>query len=464
MLFERIESTGLAHYSYLIGDQHEALVIDPRRDAEVYVERASRAGYRITTILETHRNEDYLIGSLELAERTGADIWHADDELPYEYGAAVEDGQTWSVGRLEVKALHTPGHTPGSKSYLLHDPDGHPWMVFTGDALFAGDVGRVDLVDVDRKEEMAELLYDTLFEKLLPLGDEVIVCPAHGAGSVCGSEIAERIWTTIGLERAHNPKLQPTEKADFVAHVAQVLERPPYFRQMERLNLAGPPVIGPLPAPTPLKPGAFEAQMANEDAVVLDTRSEVAFATAHVPGALSIWDGGLASFAGWFLPYDKPLLLVGESDDLTPVMRTLVRLGYDNVAGYLAGGMLAWHMSGWESASIRTVTTRQLCHRLDAGYAAWILDVRSDEELAAEGAIADGHHIHITQLPERLRLSKQADAIPQDRTIYVFCGSGLRAMIAASYLQRSEAWQGEELVVVLGGTKAWHSTSCPLKA
>ena len=181
MLFERIESEGLAHYSYLVGDQREAVVFDPRRDCEVYVERAYEQGLAIKHVLETHRNEDYLIGSVELAERTDAEIWHADSQLQYRYGRPAEDGQTWKVGRLEVRAIHSPGHTPGSMSYLLHDPEGEPWVVFTGDALFAGDVGRVDLLGMDRAEELAAQLYDTIFGKLLPLGDGVIVCPAHGA-------------------------------------------------------------------------------------------------------------------------------------------------------------------------------------------------------------------------------------------------------------------------------------------
>jgi hydroxyacylglutathione hydrolase len=451
MLFERIASEGLAHYSYLIGDQSEAIVIDPRRDSSVYMEKASRAGFHIAHILETHRNEDYVIGSMELAARTQAEIWHADAQLDYAYGQPVEDGQTWQVGRLKVEALHTPGHTPGSMSYLLHDPDGAPWVIFTGDALFAGDVGRVDLLGADRKEELAGMLYDTVFNKLLSLPDGVIVCPAHGSGSVCGSTIAERVWTSIGLERSLNPKLQHTQREDFIANVAHMLERPPYFRRMEVWNIEGAPVLGALPTPRPLKPNAFAEQA--QRAQVLDTRMEVAFGGAHVPGALSIWAGGLASFAGWFLPYDKPLLLVSD-DDPTPVVRTLIRLGYDNITGYLAGGMLSWHMAGKESQSIRTITTHDLCQQLDMGEEAWILDVRSDEELEAEGEIADAHHIHITQVPQRT-----AD-IPQDRPIYIFCGSGMRSMIAASFLQQV-GW--DNLVVILGGVMGWHSTTCPLE-
>jgi hydroxyacylglutathione hydrolase len=452
MLFERIESGGLAHYSYLLGDQHEALVIDPRRDCDVYVDRATNAGLRITKILETHRNEDYAIGSVELAARTGAEIYHADEEMAYEYGTPVQDGQVWSVGRLKIQALHTPGHTPGHMSYLLRDPDGNAWMVFTGDALFAGDVGRVDLLGEDRMPEMAEMLYHSLFDTLLPLGNEVIVCPAHGSGSVCGSTIAERVWTTIGLERYHNPKLQFKDKAAFVNAVSEMLERPPYFRRIERLNLEGAPVLGHLPTPDMLKAGDF-AQDAGAHQI-LDTRMELGFGSAHVPGALSIWQGGLASFAGWFLNYDDPIRLVTPTDDPSEAVRTLIRLGYDDIDGVLAGGMLSWHMAGRESYQIETITTQELCHDLDAGGDAWILDVRSEDELASEGEIADAHHIHITQLPER------RDEVPRDQPVYIFCGSGLRSMVAASWLQQRD-WQ--DLTVILGGTMGWESTACPLE-
>jgi hydroxyacylglutathione hydrolase len=452
MLFERIESEGLAHYSYLIGDQREAVVIDPRRDCDIYMEKAYQQGLRIAHVLETHRNEDYVIGSVELAARTDAEIWHADAQLDYRYGRPAEDGQTWKVGRLKLQAIHSPGHTPGSMSYLLHDPDGAPWVVFTGDALFAGDVGRVDLLGMDRAEEMASLLYDTIYHKLLPLGDEVIVCPAHGAGSVCGASIAERVWTTIGLERRHNPKLQYTDEAEFVAHVAQELERPPYFRRMEALNLEGPPLLRALPVPVPLSPGVFAKNAQN--AIVLDTRMELGFGSAHVPGALSIWLKGLPGFAGWFVPYDHSILLVSEMDNPVEATRYLIRLGYDDLDGYLSGGMLAWHMAGLESSSITTVTVQALCHLLDESENTWVLDVRSSEELEKAGQIPGAQHIHITQLPDR------PNEVPKDRTVYIFCGSGLRSMIAASLLQ-SKGWK--DLVVVLGGLAGWSSVTCPLE-
>lgn len=459
MLFERFESAGLAHYSYLIGDGHEAVVIDPRRDAGVYVERAHHAGMRIMHILETHRNEDYVIGSLELADLTDATVLHSgEDDLDYGYGEPMHDGDTVTVGRLVVQALHTPGHTLGHMSYLLHDPDGEPWIVFTGDALFAGGVGRTDFYGQERLEEITGLLYDTLFHKLLPLGDEVIVCPAHGAGSVCGSAIAERTWTTIGLERKHNPQLQygrqRLDKAAFVANVGHMLEYPPYFRMMEALNLEGPPVLGSIPAVPPLPPREFAARA--ENAQVVDTRAEVGFGAAHVPGALSIWESGLSSFAGWFLTYNRPILLVADSNDVSESVRYLARMGFDNVVGFLSGGMLAWHKAGLASESIETITVQDLCHRLDHSTQdeePWILDVRSSEEVAAN-EIPTGHHVHLTQLPERM------DEVLQGQQIYVFCGSGLRAMLAASLLQRAGY---DRLTVVLGGLAGWSSVSCPLE-
>lgn len=451
MLLERIESPGLAHYSYLVGDGVEAVVIDPRRDVEVYVERAAREGLRITHILETHRHEDFVVGSVELAARTGATIWHADAQWDYHYGQPVTDGQRWSVGRLVLEAIHTPGHTPGHMSYLLRDPGGAPWVVFTGDALFAGDVGRVDFLGPERLEEMAGRLYDSLFGRLLPLGDGVIACPAHGAGSICAAAIAERTWTTIGLERRHNPRLQHTGRAAFVAQVARELEKAPYLRRPEAWNLQGAPLLGTLPTPPPLPPPVFEHRA--RDAIVLDLRSELAFSAAHIPGAISIWLDRLPNFAGWFLPLDTPILLVGEVADIAPAVRYLVRLGYDDVSGYLAGGMLAWHMTGRESQSLPVVTVQQLCHRLDAQEDVWILDVRSDGEVATT-PIPEAQHIHLTQLPRRM------GEVPTDRPVYVFCGSDLRATIAASLLQR-QGWAN--LTVVLGGLAGWSSITCSLE-
>jgi len=450
MLFTRIESEGISQYSYLIGDGREAVVIDPRIDCDSYVEKAHFKGLHIRHILETHRHEDFVLGSVALAARTGAEIWHADSQWDYQYGSAVKDGQTWKIGRLTLEAIHSPGHTPGSMSYLLYDPDGFPWMVFTGDALFAGDVGRVDFMGMDRAPEMAGGLYDTIFTKLLPLGDGVIVCPAHGPGSVCASDIGERMWTTIGLERLSNQKLLAADRDEFISLTARKLEYPPYFHQMEKLNLEGVSFCETLPVPLSVHDFASKAH----DAIIVDTRSELAFGAAHVPNALSIWSGGLPGFAGWFLTYDRPILLVNESNNPRQVTQYLHRLGYFNIPGFLSGGMLAWQMAGKESAAIKTVTVQSLCSLLDGGGSSWILDVRSVDELEHAGRVAGAHHIHLTELVSRM------NEVPRDRTVFIFCGSGLRSMVAASLLQR-EGWQ--DMVVVLGGLAGWKSVSCPIR-
>lgn len=444
MLFERIESAGLAHYSYLIGDQGQAVVIDPRRDCDIYLELAQRAGCRITHILETHRNEDYVIGSVELAARTGAAIWHADAQLDYRYGQAAAEGQTWGVGQYELRALSTPGHTPGSMSYLLHDPDGHPWVVFTGDALFAGDVGRVDLLGVDLMPELAAKLHASLFEKLLPLGDGVIVCPGHGAGSVCGTAIADRPWTTIGWEREHNPKLQQRKLADFVRQVAQVHASPPYFHLMERYNVEGAPLLGARPAPPLLTPAEF-AQQATTCRVV-DTRAADAFCAAHLPDATYLWEAALPNYIGWFVPYDAPLLLVTDPADLPAVTRHCVRLGYDTIAGVLAGGMSAWHADGRESARIERLSAPAFARRWDAGARPLILDVRSAETREAQGGLNTAQYLELTQLPAL------AKSLPRDRDLAIFCNSGMRATLAANLLARAGLTR---LTVIAGGVQGW---------
>jgi hydroxyacylglutathione hydrolase len=453
MILERVVSNGIAHYSYLVGDRTEAIVIDPRRDCDVYIQMASAEGMRIKHILETHRNEDYFIGSMELAKLTGAEVWHSDDQLEYNYGKAIKDGQKWVAGRLEIEAIYTPGHTLGSASFLLRDPNGLKWLVFTGDTLFAGDVGRIDLMGLDMAPILAAHLYNSIFSRLLPLGDEVIVCPAHGAGSVCGESIAERIWTTIGLERVHNAKLQFKDEPEFKANLLKnYQERPPYFRKMEAANLEGKPLFGTLPSPKPLAPREFEIMA--EGGQVLDTRMEIGFGAAHVPGSQSIWLNGLASFAGWYLNYDSPILLVNETNNPEEAVRILIRLGFDNIAGYLSGGMLTWHMAGRNSASITTLTVQSLCNLLDKGETIWLLDVRSKEELVRDGNVTGAHHIHVTQIPDRYH------EIPKDNCIYIFCGSGMRSMIAASYLQR-QGWK--DLAVILGGFAGWKSLTCPIK-
>ncbi|MDZ7672482.1 MAG: MBL fold metallo-hydrolase [Halanaerobiales bacterium] len=453
MLFEKIETEGLAHYSYIIGDQNEAVVIDPRRDVEIYLKKATKAGFKIKYILETHRNEDYVVGSKELARKTNAEIWHADSNLDYKYGHSVKENQEFKFGRLKIKALNTPGHTLNSFSYLLFDFSKEPYMIFTGDLLFAEDTGRVDLLGEDMMDELAEKMYDSIFNKVLPLGDGVIICPAHGAGSVCGDSIADRNLTTIGLEKKVNADLQYEKKEEFIEYKKEVLERPPYFRKMEKMNLIENTCLAELKEPKALKPKELNNLIENDDLIILDTRNELSFGAAHIPGSFSIWKDGLASFAGWFLPYDKDIIII--TPDLYPEdeIKILHRLGFDKIIGYLSGGMLKWHMAGIKSSSIGMIKVQKVCNIFDSSNDYWILDIRSKDELKNAGEITDAHHIHLTQLP------KNIEKIPQNSPIYIFCGSGLRSTVAASILKKEGF---DNINVILGGLEGWSSTSCPI--
>ncbi|SDM02716.1 MBL fold metallo-hydrolase [Halarsenatibacter silvermanii] len=451
MLFEKIKSPGLAHNSYLIGDDGKAAVIDPRRDVEVYLDKSSAEGFTIDYVLETHRNEDYLIGSKEIARKTGAEIWRADDYLDYEYGQPMEEGEEIEIGRLLLEGLHTPGHTPGSFSYVLYGYEGEPWMVFTGDVLFAGDVGRVDFLGEEKLEETAGDLYDSIYDKILPLGDEVILCPAHGAGSVCASAIADREWTTIGIEKNLNPHLQYESREEFIEEVGQMLEYPPYFNRMEEWNLTGAPFLSEKKRPEALSPDEF-ADIQDEGAVVIDTRTEVSFAGAHIPGSLSIWKDNVPSFAGWFVDTDSPILLVSDEGYPEEEIKHLYRTGFDNIKGYLSGGMISWHMQARSSETIETIRVKELCEIMKGPKDCRILDVRSEDEVEEEGEIEDAINIHITQLPDHY------EEIPENVKVYVFCGSGLRAMTAASLLKREGF---ENIGVTLGGLTGWRSSTCP---
>jgi hydroxyacylglutathione hydrolase len=267
---------------------------------------------------------------------------------------------------------------------------------------------------------------------------------------VCGSGIADRVWTTVGLERKLNPRLQVTDRDAFIEHTGKMLLRAPYFESMEKLNLSGAPLLGALPAPKPLSADEFAERMT--ESWIVDTRTVLSFMAAHVPGSVALWKAELATYAGWFLDYDKPILLLCDEGDIDTVVRLLIRMGFDQIEGFLAGGMLAWHRAGEPSQQINMVTVQELCHRLDNEQEAWILDVRSDAEVEAD-PIPNAHHIHIKSFPERMV------EVPREPTVYVFCGTGVRSAIVASLLRRA-GWNN--MVVVLGGLAGWSSTSCPL--
>ncbi|AAM32627.1 MBL fold metallo-hydrolase [Methanosarcina mazei] len=447
MIFERIKSEGLAHLSYFVGSGNEAIVIDPRRDCQIYFDIARREGMKIKYIFETHRNEDYVIGSLELKELTDAEIYHGKG-VDFKYGIFVSDGQEFNFGSMKLTALHTPGHTDESMSYALTYPESGkaPLMVFTGDALFVGDVGRTDLYGPEEIPRMAANLYESIFNKILPLGDGVILCPAHGAGSLCGGAISKREYSTLGLERIQNPALQRTDKEEFIKFkLEEKLEFPPYFKKMEQYNLQGPPLLKGLPVPELLFPKEFVKEM-EKGAMVVDTRMPHSFGGAHIKGSYGIWLKGLPYYAGWVLPYDKPILLVlEEKDQLETAVSYLVRIGYDSIAGFLNGGISSWYMKALPVESLNLISVQSLKDKIEKNEEMVILDVRRDEEWE-KGHIEGARHVYVGHLEENL------DKVPRNSPIIVYCDSSRRSNIAASILKK----KGYDMVYnVLGSMTAW---------
>lgn len=465
MFFHRVKSEGLAAHSYLIGSGKSAAVIDPRRDCEVYLDLAARHAASIDYVFETHRNEDFVIGSLELAERTDAAIYHGDQVL-FGYGQPLADGQEFRLGEgARLAALHTPGHTAESFSYVLTDlaTGRSPVMVFSGDVLSVGSVGRLDLYGGGgREEEAGGLLYDSIAEKLLKVGEEVILCPAHGGGSVCGSGMAEREVSTLGLERRQNPALQAKGREEFIRRQsAEPFFKPAYFAQMELLNLEGPP-LSPLPRPRPLRPREF-AQAMEDGALVLDTREPHSWAGAHLRGSYSVWLEGVAPYAGYVLPYGRPLLLVVEGEaQLEFARRSLYRLGYDLVVGYLAtaqtapgelsGALTSWYHQALPIESTPTMSVQGLRSALEAGRC-HVLDVRDESEWA-EGHIKEAQHIYVGELASRLA------EVPRDTEVAVHCSIGRRSGMAVSLLARAGF---KRVTTVLGGFGAWRAAGYPVE-
>lgn len=450
MFFEKIATPGLAHYSYVMGDGDAAAVVDPRRDVEAYLDVARRHNATIRLIFETHRNEDLVSGAPLLARSTGARVLHGR-KLDFGYGDPVEHEQTFELGGLRLRVLETPGHTDESISIVIHAPDApeQAWGVCTGDALFMGGVGRTDF-HPQRAEEDAAALWDSIFERLLPLGSETLLFPAHGAGSVCGQGLAERPASTLGYEADTSEVLQLDREAFIRAKLEERHSKPPYFARMEQLNLEGAsaPASHEL---LPLTPGSV-ADRRDDGAVVLDVRSPEAFSGAHVPGSLGIPKGLVSSYAGWFLPYDAPTIVVAEDrEDAEDARTQLTRIGYDRVQGFLRGGVTAWETSGRALGRVRTVSVDELEASRAEAAPPLVLDVRTADEFDA-AHVPSARHVHLGQVPTAL------PQMSRDRPVITFCGSGQRASVAASLLVRAGF---EDVGVCLGSMKAWSARGLP---
>ena len=452
MLFQVVKSEIVSHLSYIVGSKNEAAVIDPRRDCQIYTDIARKWGARIKYIYETHRNEDYVIGSLELSNMTGSQIFHGIG-LKWGYGETVKDNQEFSLGSLKIRALYTPGHSPESTSFAFYDTETEDQaiMVFTGDLIFVGDVGRTDFLGSKMTPLMSEKMYDSIIKRLLPLGESVIMFPAHGSGSVCGGKIKEREISTLGIEKATNPMLK-LSKEDFISYkIAEQHEMPPYFKKMEEYNLKGPPILGNLPNPPPLKPSIFNDKI-RKGAQIIDTRSPSAFGGAHIKDSYSLPPKRL-SYAGWVLTYDRPILLVIENlEALDFAVQNLVRLGFDRIDGYLVGGFESWYKDGLVFDEVRLMSVQDLRQRIISQDDIAIIDVRRRSEWD-EGHIEGSVHYYLGHL------EKNVDKLSKQKPIVVICKTGNRSSFGASILLRKGFGKVHNC---LGGIDAWNKSGFPL--
>jgi hydroxyacylglutathione hydrolase len=461
MFFHQRFVPGLAIASYVVGDEktRHAAVIDPTRDVEPYIELAEREGLHITHVLETHVHADYVSGSVELKARLGGKPVICSSGMggaawtPKYADRAIEDGDEIQLGKIRLRAIHTPGHTPEHIMWAVFDETrstDSPWLVLSGDFLFVGDVGRPDLLGEVERQKLAHQLYTSVFNKLPALPDFAEIYPGPGAGSLCGKAIGSRRASTVGFERRFNPSLQQLPEEQWTAKLLnQMPIAPPYFKRMKQINVQGPPIIGrTLPGDRRLSAQEFHERL-REHCLVLDTRPRESFATSHIPGAINIpLAPTLSTWAGWVLPPDVPILLVlANPDDRKEVVTQLMRIGLDNVEGFLEGGMEAWENSGYAIDKIERLSVAELAERLQLPIfdRPAIIDVRTPSEFIT-GHIDGAYNIHCGQLQWRL------PEVPHDVPIVVICGTGYRASLAASILKR-EGYR--DVSNVLGGMTAW---------
>ena len=450
MIFVRLKSSVVSHLSYFIGSANSAFVVDPTRDIQQYLELTKKHGVNIKYIFETHRNEDYVTGSLELAKYTGAKIYHGSWPV-FKYGNVAEDGDEFRVGTLKVTVLATPGHTPGCRSYAVTDFEtgDKPVLVCSGDALFIGDTGRTDFGGPENREKWSTWLYESIHEKLLPLGDHVILCPAHGSGSACGAKIANREDSTLGIERMLNPQLSMSREEFILYKAAEHHNYAPYFKRMESLNIEGAPEYGLGPMVEALSAGEFENYI-RKGAVVVDTRPPPSFASGYIKDSYNISIDRL-SLSGWVIPYDKPILFVlGNKSELNETVTGLARMGYDNVVGYMKPSIVSWYLTARPIDRLCMMTAPELKTKLETQD--WtVLDVRSVDEYES-GHIEGSINIYVGTLPRHL------DEIPGDKPIAVICKSGTRSGFGCSILMKHGL---TNICNIMGGMTSWKNAGYP---
>lgn len=437
MKIEQIYTGCLAQGAYYIESNGEAAIIDPLRETAPYINKAKENGVKIKYIFETHFHADFVSGHLDLAQKTGAKIIYGPNaETKYEKHLA-KDGEVFQLGNVTIKVLHTPGHTPESTTYLLLDESGKEHAIFTGDTLFIGDVGRPDLAQKSgsvTKEDLAGWLFDSLRNKIMTLPDEVIVYPAHGAGSACGKNMSSETWDTLGSQKATNYALRADmTKEEFIAEVTDGLLPPPqYFAKNAMLNKKGYENIDIVMerGARALSPREFEVVANETNALILDVRDKTVFVNGFVPNSVFIGlDGSFAPWVGALITdLQQEILIIAPEGRAEETVMRLARVGYDNAIGYLEGGFEAWKESGKEVDTIETISVDDFEHIYKKDQSIDILDVRKPGEWEAE-------HISSAQHFALDFMNNNMSAIDKETTYYMHCRSGYRSTVAASILK-----------------------------
>jgi glyoxylase-like metal-dependent hydrolase (beta-lactamase superfamily II)/rhodanese-related sulfurtransferase len=436
MKIEQIYTGCLAQGAYYIESEGEAVVIDPLREVDPYIQKANRNKAKIRYVFETHFHADFVSGHLDLAKKTGAAIVYGPQANPSFPAHIAMDGEELKVGAITFKVLHTPGHTMESVCYLLKDEQGKEVGLFSGDTLFIGDVGRPDLAQKAAhmtQEELAATLYDSLRNKIMPLPDDIIVYPAHGAGSACGKNMSKETTDTLGHQKQTNYALRPDlTKEEFIKEVLTGLTPPPsYFPMNVQLNKEGYDSIDQVlkRGKHALSPDEFETAANETGALVLDTRDAQLFAKGFVPGSINIGiDGNFAPWVGAMIPdIRQPILIVDEPGREQEVITRLARVGYDHTIGFLKGGFEAWKRAGKEVDTIPSVTAEELALQMKKGKVN-VLDVRKENEFKS------GHIEQAENLPLDF-INENMARIDTNNTYYAYCAGGYRSMIFASIMK-----------------------------
>ncbi len=435
MKIEQIYTGCLAQGAYYIESAGEAVIIDPLRETQPYMERAEQSGAIIKYVLETHFHADFVSGHLDLSKKTGAPIVYGPNANPSFEAHIAKDGEELKVGRITIKVLHTPGHTMESTTYLLSDEKGRPHAIFSGDTLFIGDVGRPDLAQKMgslTQEDLAGYLYDSLHNKIMTLPDDVLVYPAHGAGSACGKNMSKETWDTLGNQKKTNYALKAATKEQFIKEVTDGLLPPPaYFPQNVAMNKGMIESVDTVKEKglRALTPEQFELVAETEGALVLDTRGAQTFKDGFVPRSINIGiKGDFAPWVGAMVPDVKhPLLLVTDEGMEDEVVTRLARVGYDNVFGYLKGGIDAWKTAGLDVDTVESISAEEFAKRFGANKLR-VVDVRKDGEYEAEH-VDGAWHASLQFINQNLA------AFSKEEPNYIHCAGGYRSMIAASLLK-----------------------------